>query len=232
MKSFSLILIFAFLAGCKTTGSPQNGLLPMYGKTTPLSTTELSQEHKNFIEEATVQFGSKPIASNSFLDKGFNFYNKSQLNKAMKSFNKAWLLNPENPGVYHGLGSVIYAQGHNCRAMETMNKALELDWGKREYNRPGFLADLGMITSLCAYTTGYKQYGNQESLIKDSDNLFLEAESLHKSPYLYDKWWQSLYWRGDYSGAWKKVFKMQELGEEPNPVFLEQLKKKLAKPQP
>lgn len=220
MKKFYLTLLISLLAGC----APQNS------RTNPSFPTASNTEAESFIFESVDKFGSKTNASNTYIDNGFKAYNDNKLAKALDNFNKAKLLDEHNPEVYHGLGSIIYDQGDNCRAMETMNKALSLDWGKRVYNRPGFLADLGMVTSLCAYTRGHERFGSQKSLVEASDHHFLQAESLHASAYLYDKWWQALYWRGDYQGAWEKVFRMRELGEEPHPILLKQLKEKFPNP--
>jgi len=220
MKSLYFFFLLIILSGCAYQNT--NAAIA--------SMNNISDEQKTFISNSTTKYGSRSAASSAFLDKGFKAYNNNEIAKAEDYFNKAKLLDDRNPEVYHGLGSIPYDQGDNCRAMETMNKALHLDWSKREYNRPSFLADLGMVTSLCAYTTGYDQYGTQDTLIKASDNLFLESQSIHESAYLYDKWWQALYWRGDFSEAWEKVFEMRRLGGEPNTQYLQLLKQQMPNP--
>lgn len=230
MKYGLVFLSIILLYGCESPGSYTIDEVPMYGGIDRTAMPELAAADKILIEETSKEFGSRRAASNAFVDRAFRLYRDNDLSTSMKRFNQAWLIDETNPEVYHGIGSVVYDQGDNCGAMETMNKSLNLDWGGREYNKQGFLADLAMVTSLCSSSVGFEKWGSQKSLIKKSDQLFLEAENLGASAYLYDKWWQALYWRDDFSGAWEKVFKMRAEGESPHPSHIKLLNEKMLEP--
>jgi len=48
--------------------------------------------------------------------------------------------------------------------------------------------------------------------------------------FLRDQWWQALYWRGEYPGAWAKDAKMRDNGEEPDDGFIQMLREKMPEP--
>ena len=230
MKSRISLVILIVILHWSVDASVPIDQIPMYGGIDRLKNTELAAGDIRLIEDATKEFGSKREASQAFVDRGFRLYQSNDLVGAMKRFNQAWLIDESNPEVYHGFGSIIFDKGQNCEAMELLSMALGKDWGDRTQNQPGYLADLGMIISLCAYTKGHRKWGSKKALIKKSNKTFKDSENLIKSPYLYDKWWQALYWRGDYKEAWAKVQKMREAGGFPHPVYLNALRERMPEP--
>lgn len=231
MKKLLALLLSALLISCATNERVPIDQVPMYGGMDRSKYPDLAAADKRLIEGTTKEFGSRRAASEAFADRAFRLYQADDLAGAMRRFNQAWLIDESNPEVYHGFGSILYDQGDNCGAMEIMNRSLDMDWGARWPSRPGFLADLAMITSLCASAPGFEKWGTRESLTERSDALFAEAEqAAPSSAYLYDKWWQALYWRADYADAWDKVFQMRLKGGEPHPKHLQALESKMAEP--
>ena len=157
IKFFAIIFAF-ILAGCSTTAPSQSGLnsdqssktrideIPMYGGMDRTVVPEIKAGDEKFISEVTQQFGSREEASNIWVERGYKLYMEDKLGMAMHRFNQAWLLNPKNPNVFAGFGSVLHDRGKDCEAMIMEENALSL-------NPPtnlGVYPDAGMIVSLCA----------------------------------------------------------------------------------
>ena len=205
--------------------------VPMYGGMDRSAVPRLKKGDEQFIADASKAFGSREAAAKVWVEQGFVYYQKDNLKKAMQRFNQAWLLDPNNPEVYWGFSSVLYDQGDNCGAMQIGLKAEEVGIVPMiPPSKGSFLADLAMITSICAVDSGTKK-SELTSLVAKSDELFNRAESIWPSAYLYDKWWQALYWRGEYASAWEKVSAMRENGEEPFKDFIQLLREKMPEPQ-
>ena|SRR5690606_8949269 len=98
---FSLTLL---LAGC---GSVLNDprlrsidQVPMYGGMDRSLVPELKKADEAFIESTSSAYGGRERASKRWVEQGFAFYNRDELDMAMRRFNQAWLLDPNNPEVY------------------------------------------------------------------------------------------------------------------------------------
>ena len=67
--------------------------------------------------------------------------------------------------------------------------------------------------------------------LKRSDELFAKASGrIDKTIYVYDKWWQALYWRGEYKEAWEKITLMRTVGGRPHEAYLRELRAKMPEP--
>ena len=202
-------------------------LIPMYGGMGRASNQEIKKGDDEFISKVTEEFGTRQNAAKAFVERAFQLYHKNDLLTAMRRFNQAWLIDPQNPEVYWGFASVQYDIGANCSAMKMTEYALRLG-----YSNPEFLADAGMMHGLCPL--GADDFSNEQknTYFEKSNVLFEKAVSIvSTNPYIYDKWGQSLYWRGDYKGAWDKVFLIRKTGGEPHPQFLNALKQKMSEPE-
>lgn len=234
MRNFTNVLIFScslLLAGCLATSpvstGPRIDEIPMYGGIDRSKNPELKVADENFIAEVTQHFGSREKASQIWVAQGFRFYQQDKLGMAMRRFNQAWLLNPSNPEVYAGFGSVLHDQGSNCEAMKMMDKALSL-------NPPSFQGiypDAARIKTLCAVSNKTFTSQEKEALIEESEALYKKAEQVEPNKgYLYGSWATAYYWRGQYSDAWNMVAKQRAVGNTPNARFLELLKVKMSEP--
>jgi len=204
--------------------------VPMYGGMDRSSIPELKKGDEEFISHVTKHWGSRKAAARAWIEQGFVFHQKDESEMAMRRFNQAWLLDPDNPEVYWGFSSVLYDKGDNCGAMQMGQKAE--DAGIETMNPPNqamILADIAMITTICAVSEGSRQ-SDRYNLVIRSDELFRKSESIWASAYLYDKWWQALYWRSEYAAAWEKVMMMRSKGKEPDEGNIQLLRMKMPEP--
>jgi hypothetical protein len=231
-RFIAAVVMAVALSGCPETIAtrPSEGAriaeVPMYAGMDRNADPALKAGDEKFIAEVSGKFGGRENASRVWVAQGFQLYRRDQNGMAMRRFNQAWLLDPKNPEVFHGFSSVLYDSGNNCGAMRMAEHGLDL--GLRT---PDFLADAALLMSLCAGDRDRPPGSSSASLTQKADELFGEAASSpKKTPYVFDKWWQALYWRGDYVGAWKKVFEMRAAGGTPVEQFLRELRAKMPEP--
>lgn len=198
MKLLSLIPI-ALLSGCLATMHDQRTRVdevPMYGGIDRVKFPELVEADEQFISGVTKEFGSREKASQLWVEQGFKFYNQNSLGMAMRRFNQAWLLNPENAEVFAGFGSVLHDQGKYCEAMQMMDMSLSLDPPSYQ----GIYTDAARIMTLCAVSDEIDSVEEKSRLIAESEELYKKAEKLEwNKAYTYGSWASAYYWRGDYS---------------------------------
>jgi tetratricopeptide (TPR) repeat protein len=220
----AVALLFCLTAG--TAFAQAVDQLPMYGGMDRSADPALRTADERFIGEVTEKFGSREKASNAWVEQGFRFYQRDDLASAMRRFNQAWLLNPNNPGVFHGYSSVLYDKGDNCGAMRMAERALGLGLAT-----PEFSADTALLYSLCSADTARTADLDKNMLSRKAYDLFARAaERAPNNAYVFDKWWQALFWRGEYADAWKKVFAMRAAGGRPHEPFLRELRRKMPEP--
>lgn len=199
----------------------------MYGGIDRSKVLELKAGDEKFISDVATQFGSRERASVLWVNQGYKFYNQDQLGMAMRRFNQAWLLNPSNPEVFAGFGSVLHDQGKNCDAMEMMEKALTL-------NPPSFQGiypDAARIITLCAVEDKNILPEVKTQLLERSELLYKKAEVIEPNKrYIYGSWATAYYWRGQYTEAWSMVVKERAAGGQPSEKFLGLLQAKMPEP--
>lgn len=238
--SAGVIVLALSLCSCASTNGKYVRIdeVPLYGGMDRTADERFRAGDEEFIRKVSEKWGSREAAARAWVDQGFNFYFRDELGMAMRRFNQAWLLDPKNPEVYHGFGSVLYDQGDVCGAMEMFDKGLELEWTAPTHES-GFLADAAKMISYCAVDQKNNAESSEEEyskLIEKSDALFLRAEALEEANpelhdgYLYANWWMALYVRGEYAQAWDKVFLMRERGGELRGNFVQGLKDAMPEP--
>lgn len=112
--------------------------LPEYGNK-PKSDGQKAAD-KEFIKTVLAADGSLEKGSEKYVEIGFQYFRKGDLRHAMYRFNQAWLLNPKNPSVYWGFGSVYFAFEDYKKAIEQYDKGLKLD-----AKHPGLLKDKAVV---------------------------------------------------------------------------------------
>jgi Tfp pilus assembly protein PilF len=220
------ILFFGYGAGLSAESKIPIDQVPMYGGMDRSAAKDLKEGDEKFIEGAAEAFGSREKASSAFVDQAFRFYGKDDLQGAMRRFNQAWLLNPNNPEVYWGFASVLHDQGKTCEAMKMIDKALS-------FNRyiTGLYPDAGRLITLCASRDTTLAMGQRKQLFDRADSLYAEAEAKDRNKgYVYASWAGAYYSREQYSDAWKMVKKARETGGSFPASFLEQLRSKMPEP--
>ncbi|MFK8012328.1 MAG: type IV pilus biogenesis/stability protein PilW [Marinicellaceae bacterium] len=227
-----LILLIALLSYSNHVYSKKVKIdqMPMYDGIDRNANPKLKKRDKKFIAKMTKKHGNIQNAAKVLADQGFEYIEMGNDKKAMQRFNQAWLLDSDYADVYWGFSTILYEQGDNCGAMKIGHKALDARLSSLIPPKQNMLfAKLGMVTSVCAMDDSNDEK-NKALLIKKADDLFVRAENIWPSAYLYDMWWQGLYWRGEYEKSWDKVFLMRENGGEPVRDFLIDLKIKMREP--
>ena len=222
---FPLLLL---LGACSSTyeGVTRIDQVPMYGGMDRNSVPELKAADEQLLARTTKGFGNREKASAAFVNHGFQFYGQDDLAMAMKRFNQAWLLNPRNPEVYWGFGSVLHDQGKNCEARKMMEKALSYD-----YYITGLYPDAARIYTLCSVSDKALSAETKKQYYQKSQKLYEEAVLLDSNTaYVYASWATAFYWKGQYAQAWEKVEKQREFGGEPDAKFLDLLQEKMPDP--
>lgn len=192
----------------------------MYGGIDRSQIPEFKEADAWFVSGLASAFGSREAAASAFVNKGFELYRQDDLQKAMRRFNQAWLLDPKNQEVYWGFASVLQDRAQNCEAANFMERAHDL--GIAEGNpfsqkllKGGFMADMGRIYALCGRV--HRDNGSTEAARYFSQSGAAYAKAIGAQPesaYVYASWATALYWRGDYVGAWSKIERAEALGAQ------------------
>lgn len=187
-------------------------LVPMYGGMDRSAIPALKAGDAELIEGTTRRFGSRRAASMAFVDTAFRYYQQDKLDVAMRRFNQAWLIDPDNPEVYWGFATVLHDQGEYCEGV----RLIELGESKGPMQK-GYLPDLGYLHAACG------QYGDgltdaqKRAHFARSDDAFTAAEQRDEvqKHHLYYQWTRAAIERGDYATAWKHVKSYRAHTREP-----------------
>jgi Tfp pilus assembly protein PilF len=105
MKTFfCLISLLICLIGCDAKPLPLNEM-PMYGGIE--KTDNMKECDAAFIKSIEKDGQSRERASLEIAQAGWVYYSKGDLTTAIKRFNQAWLVDPENSDAYHGFALII-----------------------------------------------------------------------------------------------------------------------------
>ena len=137
MKMRCILLLGVLTACAAPPGGSGAGRIPidqvpMYGGMDRSSIPELKAADEKLIQDTAAFYGSRAAASMSFANTAFNYYKQDKLDAAMRRFNQAWLMNPDNPEVYWGFASILHDQGKYCEGL----RLLELGVSKGPLDRP------------------------------------------------------------------------------------------------
>ena len=231
-RSMSRILcLLIVMGGCGggISSPPQwtrNDHLPMYGGMNRSVVPELKATDEKLIAETSRHYGSRTKAAEALVDQGFRFYYQDDLTRAMRCFNQAWLLDPKNPEVYWGFGSILHDQEKMCEAMTHFETAVSA--GRYIH---GLYPDAGRVISLCGVQNIYLTPETRQNFYNRSDALYTEAvEKDQNKGYVYASWASAYYWRENYVLAWAMVKRAREAGGQIPPQFLSMLRSKMAEP--
>jgi len=218
------------LAGCATGGPPSSGIdndqLPMYGGVDRQADPRLRAADEKLVAKFTQEFGGRPAAAQALVDQGIRDFQGGDYAAAMKNFNRAWLLDPDNPDPYWGFAMVYDDQGKSCDAKIMIDKALE-----RNLSKPVALADAGRIYTYCAVSDAALMASEKRRYFEKSEELYSRSVSLAPTnANLFGSWAIAQYWRGHYADAWKMIKRQRALGGTPGESFLNLLRAKMPEP--
>jgi len=102
-----------------------SNLLPMYGGGNVVKTPLKLQADKKFIDSLIKIAGSREKASVGVNNGAKEWLEKGDLDTAMKRFNQAWLLDPNNPEPYKGFAEILKQRGDLAGAQMMLDLAKE-----------------------------------------------------------------------------------------------------------
>jgi Flp pilus assembly protein TadD len=217
------------LAACASGGQPvadNNDQLPMYGGIDRHADSRLRAADDKLIAELMQRYGSREDAARTLVDQGIRYFQGGNYTMAMRSFNQAWLLDPNNPDPLWGFAMVYDDQGKSCDAKAMIDRALSLN-----LSRPAALADAGRIYTFCAVSDATLSAADRRRDFEQSEELYSRAVSMAPAnPYLFGSWAIAQYWQGNYADAWQMIRKQRALGGTPGERFLSLLREKMPEP--
>jgi len=232
LPALALVMVLALALGLAASVraaplAPKLDELPLYGGVNRAEIPELKAADERFIAEVSAQYGSREKAARVWTEQGFVFYQRNNLDMAVRRFNQAWLLDPRNAEPYAGFASVLHDQGKVCEAMRMMNEALK----RNPPSFQGIYPDAARITTLCAVNDQALVPTARDELLGKAEALYQKAEQIEPDKrYVYGSWATAYYWRGLYARAWSMVARERAAGGQPADGFLRQLRAKMPEP--
>ncbi len=200
--------------------------VPMYGGMDRAGVPDLKAGDDKLIADTSAHYGSREKAATEFIQQGFNFYYKDSLGMAMRRFNQAWLLDPNNPEVYWGFGVVLRDQENMCESAKHFDKAL----GFKRYFQ-GMYPDAAQTFALCGVSDKSLSEADRAQLYERADKLYAEAvEKDANKGNVYTSCATANFFREKYADAWAMVKKARETGGQISPELLRALRAKMREP--
>lgn len=210
--------------------NPGSNLLPMYGGID--KTVQQKQNDQEFIDTVVKQYGSKEAAAKAHIDFGWDYFSKGDNDTAMKRFNQAWLLDPNNGAVYWGFGEIIlYRDQKFDESMTMFEKAISVSPNQEKVNR--IYCDLGLVLMSKGGTSTSQQEKNE--LFKKAESAYKKGVDLDpQDDYCYPNLAVLRYYEEKYTESWEYVHKARSIGSKRLEVdfkdFLKKLSSKMADP--
>jgi len=133
---FGVIVIAALTFGAAAKDYPANEQ-PLYGGIT--KTPEMLQADQQFIDVILKQGYSRAQGSDKAVETGWIYLRRGDLATAMKRFNQAWLLDPDNGDAFHGFAATVMSRDQDAGAADALFK---LGIAKSR-QKPGIFLDYG-----------------------------------------------------------------------------------------
>lgn len=217
------------LPGCATIPNDQRiDDVPMYGHSKIPSPEYLSQADKDLIKTAENKFGSKEKASYVWTKLAEDYFNEGNYHYAMRRYNQAWLLDPQNYKPYWGFGQIMMAREKYDQAIIYYNKALELVDDK--YQKSAVYKDIGAAYAGWARNQA-PGTAKRAKYFKMAHQHFKKSAKLDASyTPAWEAWATSLYEEGKYAEAWKIIKKARSTGIDVPPKLIKKLTSKMPEP--
>lgn len=199
--------IAALAAGAASGEAVPIDQVPQYGGMDRSADPVLRAGDEQFIEGTTKAFGSREKASAAFSLRGRILYQEDKNDQAMRRFNQAWLLDPNNFEAYWGFGMVLFDQKKHSQAVKWFEKAHSLN-----PEHPEVRGDLVLAHAAAAMDPALSAGAKQASFDK-SNELFERFRSDNKEhPYLYYTYARALAIQERFALALEMLEKYKSLG--------------------
>jgi len=207
--------------GCST---PMNEL-PMYGG---MEKTPMEIEADNWFIEAVTKDQTREEASRETSEFGWQYYYKGDLKTAMKRFNQAWMLDPDNPHAYWGFGVLLGERSGKWGAFRKIDQAIEMleKADRLSPQNAGILEDL-------AYSYTRKGFSEKEFYNRDGQEFFDKADTLYsrvrqiepRHKLLYYNWAACLHYQGKNKEALSIIEEGKRFDIEVPQDFIKEIKR-------
>ncbi|HYP18213.1 MAG TPA: hypothetical protein VEQ65_13455 [Opitutus sp.] len=219
VEAVLLVALTCALAACSSPPAPPRvDNLPMYGQPAIPRPTQLKQADAAFVASAVTEFrGDRKLASIAWSGQAERFLKERNLDYAMRRYNQAWLLDPENHEVYWGFGRVLAETERFDEAIPHLQKGLELCTEPAE--RAAILCDLAAAYSAKAGTISPDLPATRAAAFALANQMFAhstEANAAHADAWR--RWAISLASEGKLADAADKARRAAELGAAPLPA--------------
>lgn len=198
-------------------------IYPMYGD--KARCTRLKKVDENYILAATEgNNGNRQIAAGRITWNGFYYFLKGDFDTAMKRFNQAWLLTPDESNVYWNFALLLNKQGKSDLAKTMLDKA-----GKSSnVNYHGFYCDLVYFTEDSNQTT---RFSKDSDFYKDAQALVEGSNQQPSVDDCYVSFAAYYYQSGDYDKAKAEIESARKQGLSKNQEdFVNTLIQKMSQP--
>lgn len=223
-KAIINVLCAVLVAGCAAPGGVRIDNIAMYGQPEIERPEILKKADEDFIKDVSKKIPDRTEASRIWHAQAEAFMEQGNLDYAMRRYNQAWLLDPNNYQPYWGFARVSLALGNPDEAIEQIEKAKELV--DDSFQEVALLADAGTVYAAKALSASETEKANYFSLANKNFESSIALDQSYADSWR--RWAYSLYEQGRYSDAAKAVEKAKQLGSLPfNEAFLEALSQKL-----
>lgn len=119
MRRVVFVLIFVTLAGGALAGPYPLNEQPMFGGQP--KTPEMLAADQEYLANVAKLGYSRAQGSDKSVQLGWQyFFTKHDIVTAMKRFNQAWLLDPDNGDAFHGFAVLVMARDHDAAQADTL----------------------------------------------------------------------------------------------------------------
>ncbi len=195
-----------------------------YAEDRPLNEMPMYNEQHNPDVEQNKEF------SEGAAKLGWQYYDKGDMDTAIKRFNQAWMFDRESVDAFWGFGLIMGQRAMQENPEYNLRESIKyLEMAKaKSQNNHRLLVDLAYSYTLLG--SFLKDEGRPES--KDNfiqaRKLFEESEKLDSTyPLLYSNWSILEFYCDNYAEAKTRLDHAKQLGFKPNPAYEKELASKL-----
>ena len=246
MKKIILLVLAVFTvvsAGCsRKERLPPPNELPMYGGQT-VPSNDLAADTKTN-ERMIQKTGSNEAAVKKIIENAWANHQIGYFELAMHDFNRAWLVDPQNPEIFYGFAQVLAAQNKDEDAIHIYQKVLDMkpDHGLTLCHMARLYQNKAVKKSTEPYPNDNEEAGTKieaEALRDFNQALTLYEKAVQNATldehlsFIYYQWAIALAVSKDYAGAWEKVhLSKKHGGQYIQEEFIEALSKDMPEPAP